>query len=97
MVLWNSSREGKTIVCPIILTPFDSQESMSVWLRTYTMLSIPSSLDRQFSSEEVMRLLDRFYNLEMLVSKLLTGASARVLNVSSGSFQDLCWHSLRHC
>lgn len=24
------------------------------------------SLDRQFSSEEVMRLLDRFYNLEML-------------------------------
>ncbi|KMT08953.1 hypothetical protein BVRB_6g136660 isoform B [Beta vulgaris subsp. vulgaris] len=29
------------------------------------------SFDRQFSSEEVMRLLDRFYNLEMLVSKLL--------------------------
>ncbi|KAL2905431.1 Chromatin modification-related protein EAF7 [Bienertia sinuspersici] len=26
------------------------------------------SFDRQFSSEEVMRLLDRFYNLEMLVS-----------------------------
>ncbi|AQK87540.1 hypothetical protein ZEAMMB73_Zm00001d038681 [Zea mays] len=44
------------------------------------------SLDRQFSSDEVLQLLDRFFNLEMLVLWVSSGREIRRLVLSDSLF-----------
>ncbi|PWZ18817.1 hypothetical protein Zm00014a_013775 [Zea mays] len=44
------------------------------------------SLDRQFSSDEVLQLLDRFFNLEMLVLWASSGREIRTVVLSDSLF-----------
>ena len=67
MVWWNSCREGLFCLLFFVLR-INSGLSLFFYYFLLSFAKFCHSLDRHFSPDEVLQLLDRFYNLEVLVT-----------------------------
>ena len=66
MVWWSIWAEGLSDISPCLLLSPSSY--WFFWILKEVFLLSSHSFDRQFLADEVLQLLDRFYNIEMLVS-----------------------------